>query len=100
MNVVDSSGWVEYLTDGKNAEFFASPICDTENLAIPTVCLYEVFKRILLEFGEETALDAMGPMWSGHITELSSQLALEAARISTELKLAMANSIIFATAQA
>jgi predicted nucleic acid-binding protein len=99
MNVVDSSGWVEYLTDGKNAEFFSATIHDTENLATPTICLYEVFKRVLIEYGDEIALDTMGPMWSGQIVDLTPQLALEAARLVVDLKLAMADSLILATAR-
>jgi predicted nucleic acid-binding protein len=99
MNVVDSSGWVEYLTDGKNAEFFSVTIHDTENLATPTICLYEVFKRVLSEYGDEIALDTMGPMWSGQIVDLTPQLALEAARLSFDLKMAMADSLILATAR-
>ena len=100
MNVVDSSGWVEYLTDGANAGFFAPSIRDAENLVIPTICLYEVFKRVLMELGEERALDAIGMMSFGKVVELSREYAIEAARLSTETKLAMADSIILATARA
>jgi predicted nucleic acid-binding protein len=99
MNLVDSSGWVEYLTDSANAAFFASPIHDTENLMIPTICLFEVFKRILLELGEDPALDAVGILSLGQIVELDRQIGIEAAQISVELKLAMADSIILATAR-
>lgn len=100
MNVIDSSGWLEYLTDGANAEYFALPIEDEANLATPTICIYEVFKRVLLEFGEERALDAVGLMSWGAIIELQQQDAIEAARLSVQLKLAMADSIILATARA
>lgn len=100
MNVIDSSGWLEYLSDGANADFFASPIEDEANLATPTICIYEVFKRVLLEFGEERALDAVGLMSRSAILELTCQDAIEAARLSVELKLAMADSIILAAAQA
>ena len=62
MNVVDSSGWIEYFVNGKNANFFNSPIRDTDNLLVPTICLYEVFKRILLELGEDEALQVTGIM--------------------------------------
>ena len=100
MNVVDSSGWVEYLTDGANARFFGSSIRDAENLVIPTVRLYQVFKRVLLELSEEKAPDAIGMMSFGKVVELSREYAIEAARLSTETKLAMADSIILATARA
>jgi len=100
MNVVDTSGWVEYFTDSVNAEFFAQPIGKAEILVTPTICLYEVFKRVLLEFGEERALDAVGLMTQGEVVKLDQAIAIEAARISVDLKLAMADSIILATAQA
>ena len=100
MNVIDSSGWLEYLVDGANADFFAGSIEDEANLATPTICMYEVFKRVLIEFGEERALDAVGLMSRGLIVDLNRQDAVEAARISAQLKLAMADSIILATAQA
>ena len=100
MNVVDSSGWLEYLSDGVNADYFALPIKDEANLATPTICIYEVFKRVLLELGEERALDAAGIMSRGIVVELNQQDAIEAARLSAQLKLAMADSIILATARA
>jgi toxin FitB len=100
MNVLDSSGWIEYLIDGTNADFFEVPAVDTENLVTPTICVYEVFKRVLLEFGEESALDTVGVMSRGDVVELDRQTAIDAARLSTELKLSMADSIILATAQA
>lgn len=100
MNIVDSSGWIEYIADDSNANFFEESIVDSENLLVPTICLYEVFKRVLQEFGEERALDAMGIMSLGTIIDLDRQIAIHAAQISNELKLAMADSIILATARA
>src|SRR5262245_27509086 len=100
MNIVDSSGWIEYIADDANANFFEPPILDSENLLVPTICLYEVFKRVLQEFGEERALDAMGIMSLGTIIDLDRQIAIHAAQISNALKLAMADSIILATTRA
>jgi predicted nucleic acid-binding protein len=99
MNVIDSSGWIEYLTDGPNANFFAAAINDSENLITPTICLYEVFKRILLTFGEEKALEISGAMSSEQVVGLNRDLAIAAAQLSVEQKLAMADSIILATAR-
>lgn len=99
MNVVDSSGWIEYFVNGRNADFFNPPIRDTDNLLVPTICLYEVFKRILLELGEDEALQVTGIMSLGTIVELNRDTAIHAANISLELKLAMADSIILATAR-
>ena len=87
MNVVDSSGWIEYFTDGANAKFFTPPIRDGENLIIPTICIYEVFKRLLAELGEDAALQAIGIMAHGREIDLNRQIAMEAAQISTEGKL-------------
>lgn len=99
MNVVDSSGWIEYAAGEENADFFENPIGDRENLLVPTVCIYEVFKRVLREFGEERALEIIGQMSLGEVVELDRQIAINAAQISVERKLAMADSIILATAR-
>jgi predicted nucleic acid-binding protein len=99
MNVVDSSGWIEYASDEENADFFERPISDQDKLLVPTICIYEVFKRVLREFGEERALEVIGQMSLGEVVELDRQIAINAAQISTELKLAMADSIILATAR-
>jgi toxin FitB len=98
-NLVDSSGWVEYFTAGANAQVFMQPIQDVENLIVPTICLYEVFKRLLLDLGEESALQGVGIMSLGQEVALDRTIALEAARISVAHKLAMADSIILATAR-
>ena len=98
MNVVDSSGWVEYFANGKNAKFFTLPVQDLESLLVPSICLYEVFKRLTLDLGEENALQAVGIMSYGRVVELDRKVAIDAARISLELKLAMADSIILASA--
>ena len=100
MNIVDSSGWIEYVTDSNNATFFEAPITHSDDLLVPTMCLYEVFKCVLRELGEERALDAMGVMSLGTIIDLDRQTAVDAAQISNDLRLAMAESIILATAPA
>jgi predicted nucleic acid-binding protein len=100
MNVVDSSGWIEYFDESVNADFFTAPIRDVENLLVPAICTYEVFKRMSLELGEEDALRAIGFMSLGREVDLNREIAVSAAQISLELKLAMADSIILATAQA
>ena len=100
MNVVDSSGWLEYLADGPNADFFANSILATADLLVPTLSLYEVFKRVLQQRGEDDALQAVALMQQGTIVELSGSLALSAARISLNDKIPMADSIMLATARA
>ena len=100
MNAVDSSGWLEYFANGDNADFFAPAIEDTKNLLVPVICIYEVFKRIRQQSGITEAQQHIGDMKLGRIIELDESLALSAAKISTDLKLPMADSIILATARA
>lgn len=99
MNLVDSSAWLAYFADEEEAAFFAPAIEDTELLLVPTVCLYEVFKVVLRERGEDDALQAVAAMQQGTVVDLTAELALEAAAIGHEEKLALADSIIFATAK-
>jgi len=97
MNVVDSSGWLEYFADGPNASFFEPPILDLKNLIVPTLSLFEVFKRIIQQKDEGAALQAIAVMQQGMVIDLSSTLAIDAARLSCEFKIPMADSIILAT---
>jgi predicted nucleic acid-binding protein len=99
MNVVDSSGWLEYFAEGENASFFAPAIEDTKNLIVPVICIYEVFKRILQQSGLSEAQLHVSDMHQGEIVDLTSSLALSAAKLSAELKLPMADSIILAVAR-
>ena len=100
MNVVDSSAWLEYLAEGPNAEYFSAPLEDTGNLIVPTICIYEVFKAVLRQRGEDAALQTVALMKQGSTINLSDDLALQAAKISLEYKIPMADSIILATARA
>jgi predicted nucleic acid-binding protein len=97
MNVVDSSGWLEYFADGPNASFFENAIEVPSDLIVPTVSVYEVFKKVLLERGESEALRAIGFMQLGTVIDLTSSIALSAAKVSAELKIPMADSIMLAT---
>ena len=99
MNVVDSSGWLEYFADGPNADFFAPALEDMDALAVPVITLYEVFKRVLQQRSEDEALRAVAQMRQGQIVDLNAGLALEAARLSLAHKLPMADSLILTTAR-
>ncbi|KPK91055.1 MAG: twitching motility protein PilT [Anaerolineae bacterium SM23_ 63] len=98
MNIVDSSGWLEYFTDGPNAEFFAPAIEKPDELLVPSLSLYEVFKRVLQQRDEGEALRAVTFMQQGSVVDLDSRIALSAAKISVDLGLPMADSIMLATA--
>ena len=100
MNVVDSSGWLEYFADAENATFFESAIEDVDHLVVPTICLYEVFKRVCQQLGEDVALQAIAQMQQGRVVALTSALALSAAQLSLSERLPMADSVILATSRA
>ena len=99
MNVVDSSGWLEYFADGPNAADFAGPIEDREHLIVPVIALYEVFKRSLQQRGEEAARLCVAAMQTGQVVNVDAELVLGAAKLSYDLKLPMADSLILATAR-
>jgi len=99
MNVVDSSAWLAYFAGEKNAAFFSGAIEDTDPLVVPVICVYEVFKVVLRERGEDDALQAAAVMQQGTVVNLDCDLALEAAWIGNEEKLAFADSVIYAVAK-
>jgi len=100
MNVVDSSGWPEYFAGGSNAGFFAAAIENVEQLIVPAVSIYEVFKRVLQQRDKDAALAVIAIMSQSVVVDLDTTLALSAATLSHMLKLAMADSIILATTRA
>ena len=99
MNVVDSSAWLEYFADGPNAGEFASVIEDSSTLAVPTITVFEVFKRLRTQRDSETALRAVSQMRRGEVLELDADLAIAAADLSIESKLPLADSVILASAR-
>ncbi|MCK5707064.1 MAG: type II toxin-antitoxin system VapC family toxin [Candidatus Aureabacteria bacterium] len=99
MNLVDSSGWLEYFADAPNANFFEKPLLQIDELIVPTISIYEVFKRILQQRGDDDALQAIAVMQQGKVIDLDMNISLHAAKLSHELKLPMADSIILSTAQ-
>ena len=99
MNVVDSSAWLEYFADGPNAPEFAEPIAETERLVVPSITLFEVFKRIRVQRDPGAALYAVAQMRRGRVIDLDGDLAVAAATVSAELGLPLADSIILATSR-
>jgi predicted nucleic acid-binding protein len=98
-NVVDSSGWIEYLTKGSNGPIFLPIIRDFENLLVPAITFNEVYKRVHLNMDIDSALLAIGVMSRGQEIQLNREIAIEAALLSVEYKLPMADSLILATAR-
>ncbi len=100
MNVVDSCGWLEYFADGPNADFFAGAIEDPSQLVVPSISIYEVFKRVIQQRSEADALQTIAAMMQGELADLDALLALKAAKLSIDLALPMADSVMLATARA
>ena len=99
MNVLDSSGWLEYFADAPNADFFAPAIENIQELLVPSISIYEVFKRVLQQKGESAALQAVAIMQQGMVVNLDATIALSSAKISLEMNLPMADSVMLATAR-
>ncbi|MCL4385957.1 MAG: type II toxin-antitoxin system VapC family toxin [Cyanobacteria bacterium] len=99
MNLVDSSGWLEYFADGKNAKFFAPTLENSSELIVSVINLYEVYKKVLLEKDDESAIQAIALMQQSKVVEITSSISILAARLSVKLKIPMADSIIYATAK-
>ena len=99
MNLVDSSGWLEYLSDGKNSKLFAPAIEKTNELIVSIINIYEIYKKILLERDESTAIQVVGIMQQAKVIEVSSIISIQAAKLSYERKIPMADSLIYTTAK-
>src|SRR5208282_3990313 len=99
MNIIDSSGWLEYFADGPNAPFFSRPIQNTAELIVPSITIYEVFKTVLRQRNESDALQAVALMMQGSVVDLTANISILAAEISLGEKMPMADSIILATAR-
>ena len=99
MNLIDSSCWLEYFTDSKNAKIYTSVIEDIENVMISTINIYEVFRKVLKERDENTALEIISIMMQCQIIDVTQELSLKAAELSILHKLSMADSIILSTAK-
>jgi predicted nucleic acid-binding protein len=99
MNLVDSSGWLEYLADGKNAKFFAPIIEDTDELIVSVINIYEIYKKVLVEKDENTAIQVVGLMQQAKVVDVTTSIAIQAAKFSYEFKIPMADSIIYTTAR-
>jgi predicted nucleic acid-binding protein len=99
MNIVDSSGWLEYLADGPNAGFFAKPIEGIKELLVPSISIYEVFKRVVQQKSENEALQVVALMQQGQVINLDPSIAIGAAHVSLQYQMPMADAIMLATAR-
>ena len=98
MNVVDSSGWIEFFVDGPNAGFFETPLSAENELLVPSVIVLEVYRYVLRNEGREKALSVAATMCLGRVIDLDTGLAIEAAELGASHELPLADSIIYASA--
>lgn len=98
MNLVDTSGWLEYFTDGKNAQRFAATIENNEKLIVSVINIYEVYKKIISEKDENSAIQAISIMQQATVVDISSDVSIYAAKLSAKYEIPMADSLIYATA--
>jgi predicted nucleic acid-binding protein len=100
MNLVDSCGWLEFFSEGPNAEFYADAIEHVESLIVSSICLLEVFKKVLNDRGEDPAMEAVALMnHQGRVVDLDAFIAISAAKIGADMGLPLADSVILATAK-
>lgn len=95
LNVVDSSGWIEFLIGSERADLYMDALMDPENLIVPVISVYEVVKRIRRDGKKEDERIALHAMIQGHVVDLNPSLALDATRYN----LPLANSILYTTAE-
>ena len=100
MILVDSSGWIEYFTDGPLADKFAPYLEDSAEVVTPTIVIFEVYRAIRRQRSEEQAIAAVAQMQKTSVVDLDQFLALSAAEVSITHGLAMADAVVYATAQA
>ena len=98
LSLVDSSGWIEYFMNGPLAEPYEKYLSKSREVITPTLVLFEVYKKIKNELDEEQALLAAAQMEKTNLIPLSAAIAYRAADVSLEYKLALADSVIYATA--
>jgi len=97
--LLDSSGWIEYFTGGPLADRYAAYLAPRYSLITSTIVLYEVYKKLKREQGEETALALVGRLQATEVVPLTGSIAYLAADLSLRHGLAMADAIIYATAR-
>lgn len=97
MKLIDTCGWIEWLIDGKLANSFAPHFKHIEELVIPTIIQYELYKWISREKNKAIALEIIGITERGCVVPLDSNISLYAAELSKEYNLAMADAIVYAT---
>ena len=99
MNVVDSSGWIEYLTDSKRADLFAAPIEQRDQLLVPTIALFEVHKILSRSLSEDLVDRCLNVMRLGRVLDLTDRRAVAASKVARQHRLALADAAMYSMAQ-
>ena len=99
MTLLDSSYWLEYFAGSENCKEYKKEIENISNVIIPTIIIYEVFKKLLMETTEDNALIAIAHMELGKVIEIDSEIAISAAKFSVHYKIPMADSIILSVSK-
>lgn len=99
MNVVDSSGWIEFFEEGPQEQVFYDVIKDGGTLLVPTVCLSEVYRVVRRRRGIPDAVASVGFMQRFRVVDLTADIALSAGEIGSTEGLAFADSLILATSR-
>ena len=99
MNVVDSSGWVEYFQDSRRADLFALAIEQRDQLLVPVIALYEVHKILSRQMPPEVVEKFLDVMRLGRVLELTDKRAIAASTASRLHGLAMADAAMYSMAQ-
>ena len=100
MRVVDTSAWLEWLSDSALGRKVGLELPSTDGWIVPTIVQYELARCLTREVSEDAADDTLAFSTECVVTSLSTRLAVQAAEIAKDHALAMADAIIYATAVA
>ena len=98
MNVIDSSGWIEYLLDSPRADLFAPAVEQRDKLLVPVVALYEVHKILTRKLPADVVLSCLNVMRLGRVLDLTDRRAIAAADVAVQHRLAMADAVMYSLA--
>jgi predicted nucleic acid-binding protein len=99
MNLVDSSGWIEYLQDTPRADLFAEAIEDRYDLLVPTIALFEVHKVLSRNLPADLVVQCLDVMRLGRVLDLTDKRAIAASEVASRHRLAMADAAMYSLAQ-
>lgn len=99
MNVVDSSGWIEFFQAGANGPLFKPVIEQRDHLLVPTIALFEVHKVLSRKLSGDLVERCLNVMRLGKVLDLTDRRAVAASRISSRHRLALADAAMYSMAQ-